>query len=129
MILKKMNTVSYLCYNLLYCACSYSVGSVLETERPELKDLCRYVLPLYAAHWKKIGIFLGIQPGQLEVIKLDNPADTNGCCMDLFIKWLEGTENVTWEKMLEAIDEATHSFSIGNVTASAIAATTTTTSK
>ena len=75
-------------------------------------DLCRCVLPQYAAHWKKIGIFLGIQPGQLAVIQSNNPADANGCCTDLFIKWLEGVGNVTWEKMFEAIDQATISFSI-----------------
>ena len=84
---------------------------IIETERPELRDLCRYVLPLYAAHWKKIGIFLGIQLGQLEVIKSNNPSDTDGCCVELFGKWLQGTENVTWEKMFEAINLASVSFS------------------
>ena len=94
----------------------------IETERPDLKDLCRYVLPLYAAQWKMVGIFLGIPSAQLEVIKKDNPADTNGCCTDLFIKWLEGTENITWEKIIEAIEQAKSSLSIKS-------ATTTTTSK
>ena len=73
--------------------------------------MCRCVRPQYAAHWKDIGIFLGIQPGQLAVIQADNPANTNGCCTDLFIKWLEGVENVTWEKVFQAIDQATISFS------------------
>ena len=88
-----------------------SIGS----ERPELKDLCRYVLPLYAAHWQKIGIFLNIQPGQLDVIKFNNPTDAHGCCIGLFNKWLEGEDNVTWEKMFEAIDLFTVSFSTGSV--------------
>ena len=57
------------------------------------------------------------------MIKLDNPADANGCCIDLFGKWLQGTDNVTWKKMFEAIDLATVSFSIDSVT------TTVTTSK
>ena len=77
---------------------------IVENERPDIKDLCRYVLPLYAAKWKRIGIFLGVQPGQLEIIKSNNPADTEECCTDLFIKWLEGSEGVTWGKMFEAID-------------------------
>ena len=75
-------------------------------------DLCRCVLPRYAAYWREIGIFLGIEPGQLAVIQLNNPTDANRCCTDLFIKWLEGVGNVTWEKMFEAIDQATISFSI-----------------
>ena len=83
-----------------------------ETERPELKDLCKYVLPVYAAHWQKIGIFLNIQPGQLNVIKL---LHAHGCCVDLFIKWLEGKDNVTWEKIFEAIDLFTVLFSTGSV--------------
>ena len=84
--------------------------------------MCRYVLPLYAAHWKKIGVFLDVQPGLLERIEHDHRS-ADGCCMDLFMKWLQGTDNVTWEKMFEAIDLATVSFSIDSVT------TTVTTSK
>ena len=83
----------------------------VEAERPELRDLCRHVLPLYAAHWWEIGIFLSIKPSQLEVIKADHPSDANRCCSVLFIRWLQGTENITWEKMFEAIDVATISFS------------------
>ena len=74
--------------------------------------MCRCVLPQYAAHWKEIGIFLGIQLGQLAAIQANNPANVNGCCTELFIKWLNGVGNVTWEKMFEAIDQATISFSI-----------------
>ena len=85
--------------------------------------MCRYVLPLYAAHWKKIGVFLDVQPGLLERIEHNHPVNADGCCMDLFIKWLQGTDNITWEKMFEAIDLATVSFSIDSVT------TTVTTSK
>ena len=86
------------------------------SKRPTIKDLCKYVLPLYAARWKKIGIFLGIQLEQLNVIKLDNPGDTNGCCIDLFGKWLEGTDNVTWEKMFDAIDLVIMSVPLDNAT-------------
>ena len=63
-----------------------------------------------------IGIFLDIPSAQLDVIKLNNPNDANGCCTDLFTKWLQGTENVTWEKMIEAIHQATLSLSIDSTT-------------
>ena len=85
---------------------------IIEAECPDLKDIYKYVLPLYAAHWWEIGIFLNIKPGQLEVIKSDNPTNANRCCGVVFCKWLQGTKDVTWEKMFEAIDEATVSFSI-----------------
>ena len=93
----------------LLCICCFGHIGI---DHPDLKDLCKFVLPRYAAHWKKIGIFLGIQPGQLAVIQSNNPADANGCCTDLFIKWLESVENTTWEKMFEAIDQAIMSFSV-----------------
>ena len=113
MTLGVTNTVSHL-YWIMLCF-QLLVTSFIETERPDIRDLCKYVVPLYAAHWKKIGIFLNIKSGQLEVIKLDNPTDTNGCCINLFEKWLLGTDDVTWKKMFEAIDEATVSFSINSV--------------
>ena len=125
MTLGVTNTVSQL-YWIMLCF-QLLVTSFIETERPDIKDLCRYVLPLYAAHWKKIGIFLNIKLGQLKVIKLDNPTDANGCCIDLFGKWLLGTDNITWEKMFEAIDEATVS-SIDSVSTT-ITTTTVITSK
>ena len=78
--------------------------------------MCKYVLPSYAAHWQEIGIFLNIKQGELEMIKSDNPANAKKCCIDLFMKWLHGKDNVTWEKMFEAIDLATVSFSIDSVT-------------
>ena len=69
-----------------------------------------------------IGIFLDIPSAQLDVIKLNNPNNANGCCTDLFIKWLKGTENVTWEKMFEVIDQLSiDSTGSGTVTATTIA--------
>ena len=97
----------------------------IETKRPELKDLCKHVLPLYAAQWRMIGIILGMQSGQLEVIKADYPNNAVECCTNLFIKWLQGNENVTWEKMFEAIDFVTSSLSFGNTGITTTTATTT----
>ena len=88
----------------------------IEAKRPDLKDLCRYVLPVYAAWWYQIGIFLGIQSGQLDVLKSNYPSDANTCCMMLFTKWLEGTANATWKMMFEAIDIVKMSFSIDTTT-------------
>ena len=75
--------------------------------------MCKYVLPIYAAHWEKIGFFLNFKPWKLDVIKSD---DTKQCCYDMFIIWLRGTDNVTWEKMFEAIDQATASANVTTMT-------------
>ena len=113
MILGMTNTVSYF-YWIISCSI-IKLLSFIETKRPELRDLCKYVLPLYAAHWQKIGVFLDIKLEQFKLIKFDNLADAKLCCHDMFIKWLQGTDNVTWEKMFGAIDLATVSFSIDSV--------------
>ena len=99
--------------NITYLGLHYTFVYV-ETEHPELKDLCKYVLPRHAAQWKTIGIFLDMQSGQLDVIKADNPTNTNECCINLFTKWLEVSKDATWEKMFEAIDTMTNSLSCDN---------------
>ena len=77
-----------------------------ESTKPELKDLCKYVTPRYASYWKEIGIFLDFKPEQLDIIKMDNPADAKRSCTDMFIKWLQIDPNASWEKFFTALDSA-----------------------
>ena len=77
------------------------------SERPKLKDLYKHVTPCYAAQWEDIGVYLDIELGHLKTIKADHPGDTNGCCKDLWKKWLELDPNATWEKLFTAIDDCT----------------------
>ena len=90
--------------NVRIIAYTYFCILLSETECPDLKDLCTYVLPLYAAQWKKIGIFLGMQSGRLDVIKANNPNNADGCCIDLFTEWLQCEKYPTWGKMFKVID-------------------------
>jgi len=78
----------------------------VETKRPELAELLRLVTPRYAAYWKEIGMCLGIESGQLDIIKLNNVADANRSCNDLWKKWLMIDMDATWEKLFKAIDSA-----------------------
>lgn len=78
----------------------------VETKRPELAELLRLITPRYAACWKEIGICLGIEPEQLDVIKLNNFGDASRSCNDLWKKWLMVDVNATWEKLFKAIDSA-----------------------
>ena len=80
------------------------LNMISEIDRPELKDLYMYVTPCYAAHWKDIGVHLGIELGYLKTIKADNPGDVSGCCKDLWERWLEVDLNATWKKLFTAID-------------------------
>ena len=89
----------------------------LESTRPDLKDLFQFVTPRYASYWKEIGIFLDLKPEQLEIIKMDNPADTKRSCNDMFIKWLQTDSSASWEKLFNALDLA-----VGAVSASSVSA-------
>ena len=73
--------------------------------------MLKFVTPKYAAYWKEIGVCLGIEQGQLNVIKLNNPGDANRSCNDVWEKWLMIDVNATWEKLFIAIDSATTSMS------------------
>ena len=77
----------------------------------------KFVTPRYASYWKEIGIFLDFKPGQLEIIKMDNPADTKRSCNDMFIKWLQTDSSASWEKFFNALDLA-----VGAVTTSSVSA-------
>ena len=90
---------------------SVIIYSHLETKRPELKELFKFVTPKYAAYWKEVGVYLGIEPGQLDAIKLNNCGDANRSCNDVLAKWLKIDVNATWEKLFEAIDFAIISLS------------------
>ena len=70
-----------------------------------MKDLYKHVTPCYAAQWKDIGVHLDIQSGHLNTIKANHPGDVDGCCKDLWEKWLELDPDATWDKLFTAIDD------------------------
>ena len=72
--------------------------------RPELRDLYSLVTPHYAAHWKVIGIQLGLLEGRLNAIELGYPTNASWCCNKMFEELLKVNTTVTWEKVLSAID-------------------------
>ena len=96
----------YVCYinkNIKHVA---SYFATLGIDTPTPKDLYKHVTPYYAARWEDIGICLGIELPQLEIIKKNNPNDVSDCCKDLWKKWLSANPDATWEKLFTAIDTA-----------------------
>ena len=79
--------------------------SSVGTDRPKLKDLYKLVTPCYAAQWEDIGVYLDIEPGHLSIIRANHPGDVEGCCKDLWKKWLELDPDATWDKLFAAIDD------------------------
>ena len=82
--------------------CYHYIG----TTRPELHELCAHVTPRYAAYWKEIGILLGFNADQLEIIRCDNLGNTQRSCNGMFNKWLQTNYNATWEMFFKAFDLA-----------------------
>ena len=84
---------------LLLILCCYA-----EATSPELKDLYKYMRgnPQCAIYWKEIGILLGLDANKLEIIKMDNPGNTEKCCMSMFDKWLQTDVSSSWEKFFKA---------------------------
>ena len=89
---------------------------VLNSE-PNLKDLYNLITPEYAAHWKVIGILLGIKKGILDGIERNFPSNVSWCCNELLDTWLERDTNASWKKIIEVINSpAVATLITGNTT-------------
>ena len=73
-------------------------------ECPTIKDLALYVVPLYAADWREIGLALGLSNALLRIIKADHPISVRDCCTAIFKEWLQRSNDPSWEMVLNAIN-------------------------
>lgn len=73
------------------------------TARPELAEATRLVTPLYAAHWKTIGIQLHVTTGKLDAIEQEYPTNLDWCCDKMLAIWLEGDENASWQHLFTTV--------------------------
>ena len=70
--------------------------------KPELNDVLRELFT-YAANWENLGIFLGVNAGQLEAIKSSNNQSEN-CLREMLKLWLQQVDPApTWKAMVNAI--------------------------
>ena len=74
--------------------------------KPALKDLCNFVTLEYGVHWKKIGTFLQLHKGVLDMIEKDYHK-TEDCCNNMWQEWLDNDKNASWGKLFEVIDSCT----------------------
>ena len=75
--------------------------------RPTHEELYEKVTPSYAAHWMRIGVFLGIHYPILEIIESDCLGNCQKCCDTMLAKWLDVDNTASWEKLIHSIDLAT----------------------
>ena len=71
---------------------------------PLLKDLDE-VCQSHAAHWKEIGLLLGLRRGELNNIEQDNMYRVQRCCRAMLDKWLDVDPDASWPKLCKVIDQ------------------------
>ena len=71
---------------------------------PLLKDLYE-VCQSYAAHWKEIGLLLGLCRGELNNIEQDKVYRVEQCCLAMLDKWLDVDPDASWPKLFKIIDQ------------------------
>ena len=67
-----------------------------------------HIIKELAARWKDVGLALDFGSSDLNNIKRDK-GNVEDCCMELMDRWLQGTvqtKPVTWETLLEAMEDA-----------------------
>ena len=65
--------------------------------------LLKTVVPLYASHWKTIGLLLGIRSLDLRIIEL-GASDEESCLHVLLLQWLGNNPYVTWKTIIAVVD-------------------------
>ena len=77
----------------------------LGRDRPSLRDLSNHVIPDVANKWKYLGIQL-LDPEhqrELDTIEVNHSQDVKECCLSMLKKWLDATEDASWNQLLEAL--------------------------
>ena len=73
-------------------------------ERPEIKDLYKYVVPKWASKWRELGTQLDVAQHLMDIIERDHPNDCMGCCIKLFSDWLDSNLTASWGDVITAVD-------------------------
>ena len=80
--------------------------TAVDQARPSMRELNRHVISAVAAQWYDLGLELlsPIHERSLENIKRDGTArGVEWCCRKMFSKWLEATDNATWDQFIQAL--------------------------
>ena len=64
-----------------------------------LKDL----VLVSVAEWYDLGLQLGVEDEDLDVIKRDNPGNLKACKREMFRAWLKITPNPSYQQLVEAL--------------------------
>ena len=76
-------------------------------ENLQIADLCKTIVPKYAARWNDLGMELKIPQYHLDAIavdKVNHPSYSVECCKAMLQKWMEITPAANWDLLQAAIE-------------------------
>ena len=74
-----------------------------EDERPDMRDVNRYIVEQQAAQWERLGLELGLKDYHIANISKDHPNRSVTCCSEMLQKWLHIDPSATWGKLDDAV--------------------------
>ena len=86
--------------------CTYSFY-LIGNKIVKVSELHRYIVPVYAARWRDLGVELNLPIHRLDIIAvnyINHPSYSEQCCKAVLQKWMEITPNPTWNIIQKAID-------------------------
>ena len=72
-------------------------------ERPDMRDVNRYIVEQQAAQWERLGLELGLKDYHIANISKDHPNRSVTCCREMLQKWLHIDPSATWDKLDDAV--------------------------
>ena len=73
--------------------------------KPKLKDLYK----LRISDWYGLGLELGLDYHELDVIKKNNPLDFNVQLREMFKMWLDHSEHPSWNEVIQSLEKSKES--------------------
>ena len=81
------------------CKSDHSPGVSTPPMKPQLKDL----VLVKTTKWYNLGLQLGIEDTELDVIEENSPKDIDTCKRKMFKAWLKITPNPSYQQLVEAL--------------------------
>ena len=69
------------------------------TQGPQMKDL----VLIKVTEWYELGLQLGVEDAELEVIEKNNRGDLKTCRRNMFRAWLRITPSPSYQQLVEAL--------------------------
>ena len=89
----------------LYATKLSVVCTVLDDQRPESKDLIKFLTDS-CKHWRDIGLLLGLKSSVLDLVASAHPMQDRECFRVTLEKWSQLNVGVTWGNLELAITNA-----------------------